>query len=221
MRYLIIALFPLFGYSQIITEHLIQESKVYNPLFSKEKGNIKIRLDMTYTYPKSDTVFNCVIDISERKIKLEGVSNSANISGAISSYNDYGILGGIAALGFGSNRSYSYNNTKGVAVLDYKTFDTLLKNVSIIREFTKFNKGIPKTLIFKSGKVLLGLDMKLIKDETLGFILENFYYIQVDDSTYKLSEAEFKEMTGGILIEVQKIWDIYNSSGTVQYKLAS
>lgn len=210
---------PIFGSAQFITEHLLDDTKTYSPLFGKDKGTLRVRLDMAYTHPNKDTIFACVIDVSERKSKLEGIVNSSNISGAITGLNNYGLLGGIAALGFGKNKSYSITNTQGIAILDHLSLDSLVSNINTLKSYSKLEKGIPRIILIKVGKVFIGLELKSVFIDTdIGTILEKSYYLQIDDSTFKLTVAEFNDLSDILINSIKYTWDTYLDSGTLSFQ---
>lgn len=210
----ILFLFPIFSNAQLIRENLYRETKSFSPLFGKEKGNVNISLDMTYKYPYADTAYTCTIDISERKIKLEGVTNSMNVGGTVSAIYNYGLLGAVTGLGFGSNRSYSYNDSKGIAILDFNSIDTLLNQCKLILKLSTEKSGREKTILFKTNKVLVYYDKQIVNGEFI-----SNYYLQIDDSAFKLNYDEFKEITEDILPSIYNIWDVFNKTRTVQQRI--
>lgn len=205
--------------AQFITEHLLDDTKTYDPLFGKDKATLRIRLDMSYLHPNKDTTFACVINVTETKSKLEGTVNSTNLNGAITGFNDYGLLGGIAALGFGKNKSYSITNTQGVAILDHLSLDSLVTNLLILKSYAKVDKGIPRIILIKVGKVFIGLDLKSVFIDTdTGSILEKNYYLQIDNTTFKLTVKEFNDLSDIFINSIKYTWDTYLDSGTFSFQ---
>ena len=165
------------------------------------------------------TFIACVIDVSERKSKLEGIVNSSNISGAIAGLNNYGVLGGIAQLGFGKNKSYSITNTQGIAIFDHLSLDSLVSNIFILKNYSKLEKGFPRDILIKVGKVFIGLELKSVFIDTdIGSILEKSYYLKIDDSTFKLTIAEFDDLSDILINSIKFTWDTYLDSGTFSFQ---
>lgn len=225
MKYFILfMLLPLSMNAQIITEHIVDDTKTFSPLFGKEKGSMRVTLDLTFIYPNKDSIMTCLFDITDRKIKLEGVSNSTNITGVASAINNYGVFGGLASIGFGSNKAYSFNNTRGISLLNLNEFDTLLNNMSIMKKLAKETVGGGKTIIFRAAKIYLVLEMKRVKemDQTTHIQkgrLEPQYYFQIDDSIFRLSESEFDDLYKNVLLEIKKLWANFIENRTIQYRM--
>ncbi len=193
---------------QVIVEHIQEYNKSFNPLFSVQRGSMKIKLDLVYRYPNLDSTMLFIIDIAQLKVKLEGISNSMSSGG--STFSNYGLLGGIM---FASNRSYSLTNTNGVAYLSRESFDSLVGNVEIINEFSKFAATPSKSIVFKAGKLYTGAELRLTTMDNK-VTTDRSFYVQVDDSIYKLSESDFTDFRT-IIREIKQTWDTYNKTKSV------
>lgn len=210
MKYLLLLIvMPFLGNSQIVTEHLLEYNKSYNPLFSKEKGSMNLKLELIYSLGKKDSTMLFTMDISQRKIKLEGTTNSVNSATAISAMNRYGLIGALG-LGLSSSKTYSFNDAKGICYLDFKSFDSLIVSLSAIDDFFRYPSSPPKTLVFTTNKIVIGADMSMsVASDGKTISLEKAFYTQIDDSIYKLSESDYNEFKE-TLLKIKKVWDGYN-----------
>ena len=107
-----------FSFSQIETTHLIKYEKIINPLFSKKLNQILVNFDKVNQIDSPNNSFNYLkIDISERKSELNGVVNDFSLGSAISSFNNYGLVGGLLASSF--NTSSDYRIKENIIPLDH------------------------------------------------------------------------------------------------------
>ena len=198
---------------QIITDHLVEINKSYDPLFSSGKGELRASLDMTYQIGKGDTMINVIISIEQLKANLIGGSKTVSI--AAGGGNSWGIIGAIAG-GLGSNTAYSYTNTLGLAFLNYEQLDSLNTAFVKLNQFAKIQQGHPKTILFKVGKILLGLDLQKKGNIQDGFTLVKHFYIQIDESAFNLSESEFNDLYGNGFKIMKGTWETFIKYHTIQ-----
>ena len=198
---------------QIITDHLVEINKSYDPLFSSGKGELRASLDMTYQIGKGDTMINVIISIEQLKANLIGGSKTVSI--AAGGGNSWGIIGAIAG-GLGSNKAYSYTNTLGLAFLNYEQLDSLNTAFVKLNQFAKIQQGHPKTILFKVGKILLGLDLQKKGNIQDGFTLVKHFYIQIDESAFNLSESEFNDLYGNGFKIMKGTWETFIKYHTIQ-----
>ena len=197
------------SFSQVTIEHLYEVSKSYNPLFGREKASFTISLEMTYQ-ERGDTSLSLVMDINQRKVKLEGANSSIG-AGVAGSSSAWGLVGALAG-SFATNRVYSFNNAQGIVALDYKSFDSLINVIDKIKVLSAKVIAYNKTTIFKVNKIFIGLDMKIEKGENGKRMINKSYYFQIDESTFKLSEDEFNELCDKSFKPLKESFDEFNRS---------
>ena len=219
-RYLFIFLLAQIGFRancQIITDHLIEINKNYDPLFSTGKGELRATLDMTYQEGGGDTLINVIVSIEQLKASLVGSSKSISVGGGAGA-NSWGIIGALAG-SFGSNKAYRYTNTLGVAIINYEQLDSLNTAFIKLYQYANIHQGRPKTVLFKVGKILLGLDLQKKGNNLDGFYLVKHFYIQIDDSAFNLSESEFNDLYGNGFKVMKGTWETFKKYHTIQTEL--
>ncbi len=217
IKYILLFTFILISRSancQFITEHLIEVNKSYDPLFSVGKGDLRVSLDMTYRDGGPDSLLYVVVAIEQLKASVIGTSKSVSVGGSSVS-SSWGVIGGLAGA-FSSNKTYAFNNTLGTSFLSYNQLDSLLKDFIRLKEFGKVEKGFGKTVLFKVGKVMLGLDMTKKGTVMEGFTLSKRYYIQIDESAFNLSESEFTDLYENAFKAMKETWDYFKNYHTIQ-----
>jgi len=198
--------------SQLIIEHLYKISKNYTPFFGNEKGALNISLELSHGDGR-DSILSLVIDINQRKVKLEGTVTGLS-AGIGASSGSWGLIGALAG-SFSSNNKYSFINTQGVVVLDYKSFDSLEVILNKIKIISSQPNPYDKTVLFKVNKIRVGVDLR---NEKLGNIttVVKEYYFQIDESTFKLSEDEFKELCANSFDVLKISFDEFNKNRSIQ-----
>ena len=215
--YISFLFFGNYSTAQFITDHLVEINKSYDPLFASGKGELRASLDMTYQEGGGDTLINVIVSIEQLKANLVGSTKSVSVSGGGGS-NSWGIIGALAG-GFGSNKAYRYTNTLGVAFLNYEQLDSLNIAFSKLYQFASIQQGHPKTVLYKIGKILLGLDLQKKGNKQDGYTLAKHFYIQIDDSAFNLSEVEFNDLYGNGFKIMKGTWETFKKYHTIQTDL--
>jgi hypothetical protein len=166
--FLVVCFICQYSYSQIETTHLLKYEKTINPLFSKKSNQIIVNFDKSNLIDTPSNYFNYLkIDISERKAELNGVVNDFNLGGTISSFNNYGIIGGLLASSFNTSKVYSLKNTNGFVIFNKQKFDSLLNCCGKISQIIKSirNKSLnnEKSYYFQVDKIFITLEISLVK----------------------------------------------------------
>ncbi len=201
--------------AQFITEHLIEVNKSYNPIFGSGKGSLRASLDLTYKdNEKGDSILNVVVSIEQLKATLTGSSKSISVGGG-GLGDSWGIIGGIAA-GLVSNKAYALTNTNGLDIINKKQLDSLISSFDRIKYLASFNQGYNKTVLFRVGKILLGLDLENKGTTMTGFTLTKKFYIQIDESAYSLSENEFNDLYENAFKAMKASWETFLNYRTIQ-----
>ena len=193
---IIVLLFPLFASSQIISEHLIEYNNNYSPLFGKERANLKVTFEMIHNEVK-DTSFYVLVDIGQSKMKVDGVLYNGSIE---------------SALGLSSNVSMSYKNSEGYTLLDRKSLDSLINTFDKFLKISKGGKGYNKTVYNKINKIAVSLELYAERTEP-GWTKKNFF-IQIDESSFKLSEDEFEQLAVNFKA-IRTTWETFISTHTI------
>jgi hypothetical protein len=216
--FFVFLLISFFSYSQIETTHLIKYEKIINPLFSKKLNQIVVNFDKINQIDSPNNSFNYLkIDISERKSELNGTINDFSLGSAISSFNNYGLIGGLLASSFNTSKVYSYKNTNGFVIFNKIKFDTLL---NICGKISQINKSIKnktlnneKSYFFQVDKITITLEITLVKtnytneSRTSEFEQSRNIIFKIDDSVFIFTDSEFEEFLLESLLPVGSIWD--------------
>ena len=104
----------------------------------------------------------------------------------------------------------------GLAFLNYEQLDSLNTAFVKLNQFAKIQQGHPKTILFKVGKILLGLDLQKKGNIQDGFTLVKHFYIQIDESAFNLSESEFNDLYGNGFKIMKGTWETFIKYHTIQ-----
>jgi hypothetical protein len=181
-------------------------------------NQIVVNFDKINQIDSPNNSFNYLkVDISERKSELNGVVNDFSLGGAISSFNNYGLVGGLLASSFNTSKVYSYKNTNGFVIFNKIKFDTLL---NICGKISQINKSIKdktlnneKSYFFQVDKINITLEITLVKTNYTNesriseFEQSRNVIFKIDDSVFIFTDSEFEEFLLESLLPVGSIWD--------------
>jgi hypothetical protein len=211
---LIFATFSSKGYNQILSTHLLKYENSINPLFSKKSKQISITFDENNIIDSAFKFYVFKIDISDRKAELNGISNDINIGGAISGFQNYGIIGGLISTGLSSSKQFTIRNTNGFVLFDKNKFDSLYKISTKLIEIMKSTKGLQnyaKTYFYQVDKLQISLEVDLADIEYNSEIRGNTYTVKktvlfkIDESIFLFTEEEFNKLYNDVFINVNYI----------------
>lgn len=176
--------------AQIINKHLIEYTKSYNPLFGKERSNIKITYDMAIN--KKDTIFGVLVDIGQTKVKTDGYISSGSFFG------NY--------LGFSTSYSMSLRRTDGFAFLNKPSLDSILTFFDYFISQAKDKKDYNKTISMQIDKINFWVDLAADSEDKT--YTKKSFFIQIDESTFKLNEDEFLDLRNNFET-IKDSWEYY------------
>jgi hypothetical protein len=194
-----------------------------NPIFSKKSKQISISFDKNSLIEQPEK-FNCVfkIDISDRKSELAGVSNDFNFGGAVSSINNYGVIGGLLSTGLSSSKMYSFRNTNGIVLFDRAKFDSLVKFSKIIVDIMDSKKGAQnfgQSFYFKIDNLDITLEIPKTRSENMisdinsnvtSYTVTKSIFFKIDESVFVLTGEEFTDLYNNYLLNIEGLWNNYS-----------
>jgi hypothetical protein len=201
------------AFSQIMSEHIYKYENSINPIFSKVSKQILITFDKNSLIDtNSKFIYILKIDISDRKSELTGISNGTNFN-SLSGFGSYGVMGGVLASGFSSQKQFSFKNTNGFVLFNKLSFDSLngySKKIIEIIDSKKGPQNYNSSYYFKVDKLELSLEI-----EQKDFININDYVItknilmKIDESVFIFTDEEFKKLYKETLSNIKGMWDSY------------
>ncbi|QGW29110.1 hypothetical protein [Phnomibacter ginsenosidimutans] len=181
------------GNGQRIVEELIRINDNYSPLFGNKSTDVDIMFVMSYEHLKSDTVFNVVFQLNQLETEKQGESFSTGIFGR--------------SIGFASSSYYSSERNKGHLTLNYQELDTLLTSFNKMYEFTKQTYGRNRIVTYSFKNLKLSVEVNYVGGVDPTGAFKSFFYLSIDDATFRLSTSQFFKLTQKTISELKKIWD--------------
>ncbi|MCC6760910.1 MAG: hypothetical protein IT252_06815 [Chitinophagaceae bacterium] len=178
---------------QRIVEELIRINDNYSPLFGNKSTDVEIMFVMSYEHLKSDTVFNVVFQLNQIETEKQGESFSTGVFGR--------------NFAFSSSRYYSFERNEGSLTLNYQELDTILNSFNKMFEFTKQAHGRNRIVTYSFKNLKLSVEVNYVGGVDPSNAYKSFFYLSIDDATFRLSKSQFFKLTQKTIFELKKIWD--------------
>lgn len=186
--------------SQKVVEQLIGTQQSYSPLFGNEAADLSVMFVMGYDLNLKDTFFYVVFDVNSAKTQSQG--------GAVS----VGVFGKNLA---GSGTSYySIERAKGSLIFDKAKFDTAVRYFNELAAYAERNYGRSRIVMYSMDNFKLSMEIYYKGGEGLDAknAYDRFYYLSIDDATFRLKQNQFLDLTNNTINEIKKAWETYNTS---------
>jgi hypothetical protein len=195
---LLFALFTISSKGQKVVEQLIGTQQSYSPLFGSEAADLSIMFAMAYDLKTMDTAFYVIFEVNAAKTQNQGGAVSVgvfgkNLAGAGTSY-------------------YSIERTKGTLIFDYNKFDTVVRYFNEVAEYTQRNYGRSRILMYSMDNFKISMEIIYRGGNDANTAYDRFYYLSIDNSTFKLKQNQFLDLTKNTINEMKKAWDTYNTN---------
>jgi hypothetical protein len=201
------------AFSQIMSEHIYKYENSINPIFSKVSKQILVTFDKNSLIDtNSKFVYILKIDISDRKSELTGISNGSNFN-SLSGFGSYGVMGGVLASGFSSQKQFSFKNTNGFILFNKLSFDSLHAYTKKIIEIIDSKKGpqnYNSSYYFKVDKLELSLEIEQKNFTNVNdYIITKNILMKIDESVFIFTDEEFKKLYKETFSNIKGMWDSY------------
>ena len=201
------------AFSQIMSEHIYKYENSINPIFSKVSKQILVTFDKNSLIDtNSKFVYILKIDISDRKSELTGISNGSNFN-SISGFGSYGVMGGVLASGFSSQKQFSFKNTNGFILFNKLSFDSLNAYSKKIIEIIDSKKGpqnYNSSYYFKVDKLELSLEIEQKNFTNVNdYVITKNILMKIDESVFIFTDEEFKNLYKETFSNIKGMWDSY------------
>lgn len=206
-------IFASSAFSQIMSEHIYKYENSINPIFSKVSKQILVTFDKNSLIDtNSKFVYILKIDISDRKSELTGISNGSNFN-SISGFGSYGVMGGVLASGFSSQKQFSFKNTNGFILFNKLSFDSLNAYSKKIIEIIDSKKGpqnYNSSYYFKVDKLELSLEIEQKNFTNVNdYVITKNILMKIDESVFIFTDEEFKKLYKETFSNIKGMWDSY------------
>lgn len=194
----IIAINSFESHAQRVVEQIMGTQQSYSPLFGNEAANLSVMFVMSYSPGLKDSVFSVVFEVNATKTQSQG--------GAVS----FGVFG--RNLAGSASSYYSIDRKKGNLIFDYNKFDTVVRYFNQIVDYTKQNYGRNRILMYSMDNFKISMEIFYRGGDDPKLAYDRFYYLSIDDATFRLKQDQFLDLTKGTINEIKSSWDEYNTS---------